>query len=157
MFEALFIDRDTIARYRRAPLLEERLSYLKHCAREGARPLTLRTVAAAQIALIHLLDLREGERVSLLRIEAAADRRSSRPAQPTARRNFVSRAVRWLRFAGLLDEPCRVRPRHAQVAEVAVFREWMRNEPSRRSTIAAIRSTTSSTGSASGTLPWMRS
>ncbi|WP_419936971.1 tyrosine-type recombinase/integrase [Candidatus Palauibacter sp.] len=128
MFEALFIDRDTIARYRRAPLLEERLSYLKHCAREGARPLTLRTVAAAQIALIHLLDLREGERVSLPRIEAAADRRSSRPAQPTARRNFVSRAVRWLRFAGLLDEPCGVRPRHAQVAEVAVFREWMRNE-----------------------------
>ena len=109
-------------------MLEERLSYLRHCAQEGARPLTLRTIAAAQITLIRLLDLRAGERVSVPRIEAAADRRSSRPAQPRVRRIFVSRAVRWLRFAGLLDEPCRVRQRHAHVAEVTVFREWMRKE-----------------------------
>ena len=128
MFEALFIDRDTVARYRRAPLLEERLSYLSHCAEEGARPLTLRTTAAAQVSLIRLLDLRQGERVSLPRIEAAANRRSSSPAQPSARRNFVSRSVRWLRFVGLLDEPRGIRQRHAQDAEVAVFREWMRNE-----------------------------
>ena len=128
MFEALFIDRGTIARYRCEPLLEERLSYLRHCAQEGARPLTLRTIAATQITLIRLLDLRAGERVSVPRIEAAADRRSSQPAQPSVRRIFVSRAVRWLRFAGLLDEPCRGRQRHAHVAEVTVFREWMRKE-----------------------------
>ena len=127
MFEALFIDCGTIAR-RCEPLLEERLSYLRHCAQEGARPLTLRTIAAAQITLIRLLDLRASERVSVPRIEAAADRRSSRPAQPKVRRIFVSRAVRWLRFADLLDEPCRVRQRHSHVAEVTVFREWMRNE-----------------------------
>ena len=105
MFEDLFIDRGTIAHYRCEPLLEERLSYLRHCAQEGARPLTLRTIAATQITLIRLLDLRAGERVSVPRIEAAADRRSSQPAQPSVRRIFVSRAVRWLRFAGLLDEP----------------------------------------------------
>ena len=128
MFEALFIDCGTIARYRCEPLLEERLSYLRHCAQEGARPLTLRTIAAAQITLIRLLDLRASERVSVPRIEAAADRRSSRPAQPKVRRIFVSRAVRWLRFADLLDEPCRVRQRHSHVAEVTVFREWMRKE-----------------------------
>ncbi len=128
MFEALFIDRDTIARYRCEPLLEERLSYLRHCAQQGTRPLTLRTIAAAQVTLIRLLDLSEGERVSVPRIEAAANRRSSPPAQPRAHRSFVSRAVRWLRFAGLLDEPCRVRQRHAQVSEVAVFKEWMRKE-----------------------------
>ena len=128
MFEALFIDRGTIARYRCEPLLEERLSYLRHCAQEGARPRTLRTIAAAQITLIRLLDLRAGERVSVPRIEAAADRRPCRSARPGVRRIFVSRAVRWLRFAGLLDEPCRVRQRHAHVAEVTVFREWMRKE-----------------------------
>ena len=128
MFESLFIDRSTIARYRCEPLLEERLSYLRHCEQEGARPLTLRTIAAAQITLIRLLDLRAGERVSVPRIEAAADRRPCRPARPKVRRIFVSRAVRWLRFAGLLDEPCRVRQRHAHVAEVMVFREWMRKE-----------------------------
>ena len=52
MFEDLFIDRDAIARYRAAPLLRERLSYLRHCAREGARPLTLRRIAATQLTLI---------------------------------------------------------------------------------------------------------
>lgn len=128
MFEDLFIDRGTIAHYRCEPLLEERLSYLRHCAQEGARPHTLRTIAAAQITLIRLLDLRTGERVSVPRIEAAADRRSSRSAQPKVRRIFVSRAVRWLRFVDLLDEPCRVRQRHAHVAEATVFREWMRKE-----------------------------
>ncbi len=128
MFEALFIDRGTIGRYRCEPLLEERLSYLRHCAQEGARPLTLRTIAAAQITLIRLLDLRAGERVSLPRIEAATDRRPCRSARPGVRRIFVSRAVRWLRFAGLLDEPCRVRQRHAHVAEATIFKEWMRKE-----------------------------
>ena len=128
MFEALFIDRDTIARYRCEPLLEERLSYLRHCAQQGTRPLTLRTIAAAQVTLIRLLDLSARERVSVPRIEAAANRRSSPPAQPRAHRSFVSRAVRWLRFAGLLEEPCRVWQRHAQVSEVAVFKEWMRKE-----------------------------
>ena len=72
MFEDLFIDRDAIAGYRAAPLLRERLSYLRHCAREGARPLTLRRIAATQLTLIRFLDLREGERVSVPRVEAAA-------------------------------------------------------------------------------------
>ena len=89
MFEALFIDRGTIARYRCEPLLEERLSSLRYCAQEGARPLTRRMIAAAQITLIRLLDLRAGERVSVPRIEAPADRRSSRPAQPRVRRIFI--------------------------------------------------------------------
>ena len=48
MFEDLFIDPRTIARYRSTPLLAERLSYLEHCAREGARHRTLREVAAHQ-------------------------------------------------------------------------------------------------------------
>ena len=38
MFEDVFIDRDTIARNRSAPLLEERLSYLKHCAHDLPAP-----------------------------------------------------------------------------------------------------------------------
>ena len=88
MFETLFIDRGTIARNRCEPLLEERLSYLRHCAQEGARPRTLRTIAAAQITLIRLLDLRAGERVSVPRIEAAADRRSSRPVRPGVHRDL---------------------------------------------------------------------
>ena len=92
MFEDLFIDPGTIARYRSTPLLAERLSYLEHCAREGARRRTLREVAAHQTRLVHLLDLREAALVSMRRIEAVAmhrsrpdGRRSHRAARPGAR------------------------------------------------------------------------
>ena len=41
MFEDLFVDPRTTANLWSAPLLEERLSYLRHCAQSGARPSTL--------------------------------------------------------------------------------------------------------------------
>ena len=133
MFEDLFIDPRTIARYRSTPLLAERLSYLEHCAREGARHRTLREVAAHQTRLVHLLDLREAARVSMRRIEAVAmhrsrpdGRRSHRAARPGARQRFVGHALRWLRFAGLLEEPCETR--HAHAGEVEGFAAWMRKE-----------------------------
>ena len=126
MFEGLFIVRGAIARYRGAPLLRERLSYLRHCSREGARPLTLRRIAATQLTLVRFLDLRGGERVSVPRVEATADHRSSRSAQPMERQAFVSRAVRWLRFADLL------RSSGSGCAESA-------DGPSRRSAAAAAR------------------
>ena len=59
MFEDLFVDPRTIANLWSAPLLEERLRYLRHCAQSGARPSTLRRIAAAQTSLVRLLDLRE--------------------------------------------------------------------------------------------------
>ena len=133
MFEDLFVKRGTIARYRAAPLLHERLSYLRHCAQAGARRSTLRSSAAHRTNLIRLLDFREGDRVSVSRIESAA-RRRSRPggrrcgqvAKPEACRRFVGHAVRWLRFVNLLDEP--VRAQHPHAGEVAAFEGWMRHE-----------------------------
>ena len=133
MFEDLFTKPSAIASYRAAPLLEERLSYLSHCAQAGARPATLRAIAAHQTNLIHLLDFREGDRVSVARIESAArrwsrpgGRRCSQVAKPEARRRFVGHAVRWLRFLNLLEEPGRAQHPHAD--EVAAFEEWMRHE-----------------------------
>ena len=130
MFEDLFIDRGTVASHWTAPLLEERLSYLRHCAETGARPRTLRTIAAHQTRLVRLLDLREADRVSLPRIAVAAQRWSRpggrRRARAVARQRFVGHAVRWLRFVGLLEEPCKVR--HANTGKVAVFEMWMRKE-----------------------------
>ena len=55
MFEDLFVDRGTVARYSSAPLLNERLSYLTHCAQVGLRPATLRSIAAYQTRLVRLL------------------------------------------------------------------------------------------------------
>ena len=133
MFEDLFTKPSAIASYRAAPLLEERLSYLSHCAQAGARPATLRAIAAHQTNLIHLLDFREGDRVSVARIESAVQRwsrpggrRCSQVAKPEARRRFVGHAVRWLRFLNLLEEPGRAQHPHAD--EVAAFEEWMRHE-----------------------------
>ena len=57
VFEDLFIHRGTIANYRAAPLLDERLSYLRHCAEAGSRPSTLRRIAVHQTSLVHFLDL----------------------------------------------------------------------------------------------------
>ena len=133
MFEELFTNRNTIEKYRATPLLEERLCYLAHCARTGSRPGTLRRIAVHQVHLVRLLDLREGDRTNVSRIEAAAGRWSEpggrlsrRPAHPEARRRFIGHAVRWLRFAGLLEEP-RAK-RHAHAGEVAAFAAWMRKE-----------------------------
>ena len=133
MFEGLFVNGRAVDRHLGAPLLEERLGYLAHCAAAGARQSTLRTIAAHQASLVRLLDLRKGDRVGIAQVKDAAGhwsrpggRHSSRPAQPEVRRRFIGHAVRWLRFAGMLEEPRA--PRHAHVGEVEAFEAWMRNE-----------------------------
>ena len=64
MFETLFTRPGIVGRYRAAPLLDERLGYLEHCALVGAPRQTLRLIAAHLVILVCLLDLHEGERVS---------------------------------------------------------------------------------------------
>ena len=131
MFEELVTHPSTITRYGTAPLAEDRLRYLAHCAERGASRQTLRSIAVNQLTLVRLLDLREGERVSRSRIEVAAREWSlpgvhwhGRPASPCATTAFVGRAVRWLRFLERLDEPRKVR--HPHVEEVAGYAAWMR-------------------------------
>ena len=134
MFENLFTRPCIVGRYCAAPLLDERLRYLAHCAQEGFRRQMLRKIAAHQVSLVRLLDLQQGEHVSPTRIEAAAaewslpgGRGSRRPATQDVRQRFIGHAVRWLRFAGMFeDSPCP--PRHAHVGEVAAFASWMRTE-----------------------------
>ena len=134
MFEKLFTDGRTIERYRSAPLLDQRLCWLEHCAETGARQSTLCTIAGHQLHLVRLLDLRAGDRIGIKDIEAAAEqwilhgrRLPRRPAGLDAHHRFVGRAVRWLRFADMFEEvPCR--PRHSHTGEVAIFAGWMRSE-----------------------------
>ena len=133
MFEDLFVDEGAIARHRAAPLLDQRLSYLRHCAEAGARSCTLRKIAACQTNLIHFLDLHESDQVTIAQVEAAAGQwslpgghHSRQPASPEASRRFLGHAVRWLRFIDMLEEPDVTR--HAHVGEVAIFEGWMREE-----------------------------
>ena len=133
MFDDLFTRPGIIGRYLATPLYGERLSYLTHCAQGGARRTTLRKIAADQVNLVHLLNLREGERVSVTRIEAATvqwslpgGRRCRRPAEPEQCQRFFGHAVRWLRFVDMLEEPNGAQ--HSHAGEVVVFTAWMRNE-----------------------------
>ena len=105
MFEDLFVDPRTTANLWSAPLLEERLSYLRHCTQSGARPSTLRRIAAVQTSLVRLLDLREAERVGMPRIESVARQWAQRGG---------SRIARPLRAAG--DTSGLRRPRAAVAA-----------------------------------------
>ena len=109
MFEELFTKPYHIEKYRTAPLAELRERYLRHLAEAGASRLTLRRIALDQVRLLQLLDLRDGEMVTVAQIEAAApewDRTRHhklghrlRTSQISTKR-ALSRATRWLRFLG---------------------------------------------------------
>ena len=136
MFEQLFLTASTVERYRTAPLAGERLRYLTHWLRLGAKRTTLRKIACNQVAIVRLLDLRAGSgTVDLEQVEAAAAqwalprliRRSGKQAKPAAVAEFVTRAVRWLRFLNRL-RPAPMVARHQHVAKVTAFADWMRRE-----------------------------
>lgn len=136
MFEELFTHPFSIRRYRSAPLVEDRLTYLRHLKDLGSKQSTLRRMALTQIHLVRLLELETGERVKLPQVEAAADewsrpgrnryirrRRAAAPSHST--RRFLGRAIGWLRFLGRLEESP-AGPRHPHAAEVADYEAWMR-------------------------------
>jgi hypothetical protein len=50
MFEFLFAQSSAIARYRSAPLLEERIRYLAHCKQVGIKLETLRKIGLAPVS-----------------------------------------------------------------------------------------------------------
>ena len=133
MFEHLFTRPSTIRRYQTAPLADDRLRYLIHCAQAGVERGMLCRIAVSQLHLVRLLDLKAGKGGSMSRVEAAARawsrprvRRYGRPASHKATVEFVGRSVRWLRFLGWLEEHKNVR--HPHSAEVAAYAAWMRGE-----------------------------
>lgn len=133
MFENLFERSHTIEKYRSAPLYEDRLRYLVHVADGGAAPRTLYGIAYFQLNLVRLLDLREGERVTLPRLAAVADAQfdrkgysGGRGTRSRASSEFLGHALRWLRFLDRVEEPAV--SRHPYAAEIEAFTVWMRDE-----------------------------
>ena len=128
----LFKRADTVQRHLAAPLARSRLAYLGHRAEQGAKPSTLRGIAALQVNLVRYLELGEDGKVASAEVEAAAQRWVSQdPARRGGdaegiRQRFVSQATCWLRFAGRLQVPAA--PSHPHATEVAVFVEHMRRE-----------------------------
>lgn len=132
MFEQIFFPR-TAAKYRAAPLADERERYLAYLGETAVARPTLRKCANDQLNLVRLLNLENAERVSIEQIEAATatwarprGRRCIRAATRKARKRFVSQATGWLRFIGRLEEA--VKQSHPHRAEVATFEHWLRDE-----------------------------
>ena len=135
MFEELFTNPDAIERYRVAPLVEPRERYLRHLAGFGTRGLTLRQIALDQVRLLQLLDLREGEKVTVAQIEAVAPEWNHArhyklgrrpPASRKSTKYALNRVARWLRYLGWIDEP--EEDPHPYSVELGAFEEWMRAE-----------------------------
>ena len=117
MFEKLFERPHTIEKYRSAALYEDRLRYLVHVADGGATPGTLYKIANHQLNLVRLLDLREGETVTLPQLTTVIDARFDRAGRTGDQRTrsrssseILGYALRWLRFLGRVEEPAV--PRH---------------------------------------------
>jgi site-specific recombinase XerD len=132
VFDDIFFTH-TAERYRAAPLVKQRERYLVHLKATGARRSTLRKCANDQLSLVRLLDLKDGDRLSQSRIEAAAvlwaqpsGRRCDQAASRKTHDRFVSHSVRWLGFLGWLDKGGG--GRHPHDAEVSAFERWMREE-----------------------------
>ncbi len=126
MFEVLYKDPATIARYRRAPLLEERERYLRAVIASGVVTEVVRRAARAQLLLIKLLNLPDVDiPVHLATVETAV-REWCRSVPEVSAASYRRHGFRWLRFLGWLDEPARIAHPHAR--EVEAFAAWMRDD-----------------------------
>ena len=131
-FEQLFKGPDAVKRHLAAPLAPSRLAYLRYRAEQGARPSTLRGIAAAQLNAIRYLDLPREGKLTPSEIEDAAERWMAQDharrggTAPSIRTTFIAQVKGWLRFAGCLQDPSP--PPRQYSAEVAMFTDYMRRE-----------------------------
>ena len=126
MFETLYKDPATIARYRRAPLAEERERYLNAVAAWGAVGDIVRRVARSQLVLIELLNLPDADVPVDLETVDTAVQAWCRNVPEVSAADFRRYALRWLRFLGWLEEP--VRDAHPHAGEVESYTAWMRDD-----------------------------
>ena len=131
MFSQLFNCPLTVARHRSAPLLDQRLRFLRHCAANGSPRSTLRRIARELLAISSQLDLQTDALIRVEDIEVAAHQWAYR--QPShfklgnaelTRIHFLLAAKKWLGFLGRLC-PASSTPYACLVEEFATY---MRSE-----------------------------
>ena len=126
MFETLYKDPATIAKYRLAPLLEERERYLCDVIASGVVGDIARRIARTQLALMDLLNLPDADvPVRLATVETAVQEWCRNVPEVSAA-DFRRYAFRWLRFLGWLEEP--VQDVHPHAQRVEAFAAWMRDD-----------------------------
>lgn len=129
MFEELFKIPWAVERHRSAPLLDERLRFLKKRAAEKLARATLRMTAQYLLVVTDSLRLasRSGEVIGEAEIEDAAVRWSKRKETRNrrSRHTFVGHATRWLQFLAIWKP---APPKHQFVEQLAAYSEAMRDE-----------------------------
>lgn len=112
MFHQIFKYPGIAARHLAAPLVEQRLNYLKYRASLGAATTTLRIEAGYLLAIVDCLELGLAGNVSSAEIEAAAERWITRPGSfhrakdfSAGKRLFLTTARHWLAFLGRWQPP----------------------------------------------------
>jgi site-specific recombinase XerD len=133
MFHQIFKRSHAIQRHLAAPLLNDRLRYLAHCAEQGTAQTTLRRIAHYQQIVIRYLRLKTSRTVTLHEIETAAARWGHHQARHAPRKNvsskrskarFINDATHWLRFLGHL----KILATPPIAPQVMAFADYMRNE-----------------------------
>ena len=120
-------------RHRDAPLLEERLAFLKYLQERGTSRAALRNVSGQMLHVIHLLKLETLRDVSVEEVKEAARRWGEQQRANAKARTYVRTqsyfeyvAKKWLHFAGRLKSPPRPRPWFTDHLED--FARWMTEE-----------------------------
>lgn len=126
MFEQLYKDPATIAKYQRAPLLQDRERYLRSVIASGTVGDIVRRVARTQLVLMDLLNLPDADLPIRLATVERAVQGWCRNVPAVSAANFRRHGLRWLRFLGWLKEP--LRNAHPHARQVAAFAAWMRND-----------------------------
>jgi site-specific recombinase XerD len=113
MFDQLFKRRHARQRHLTSPLLQQRLDYLQHCARQGYSPHTLQGLASDLLLIQKLLGLGEssgkldpGEvRAAIQRWADRKPRHFNRKNGCRGRENLTQQAIHWLRYLDRLQSP----------------------------------------------------
>jgi len=118
MFDQLYTCPAILARHRSGPLLEERLAYLMHLAKEEHAQSTVREAASDLLLIVKMLGLANRPRKAMTRDEV-----KRQVAKPRRLRNL---AVRWLKFIGRLEE--RPVPISPYAKKIKAFADHMEHE-----------------------------
>lgn len=116
MFDQLFDRPSTVVRYRRGPMLEERLAFLTHLVNQGYRHRGVRDHARDLLAIAHTLGLASRSRKTLT-VAQAECKMACKP-------RLLSLAIRWLDFMGRLQRrPAPLTPWEKKIKAFAAYLE----------------------------------
>src|SRR5215510_9824089 len=133
MFNQLFKCSRAIEHHTVAPLREQRLRYLTHCAEQGTARGTLRAIAQYLLVIIEQMNLPAEGEIRIEKIKTAAHQWASRQPQHhktkearDSRVRFIRIATQWARFLGRLHIPAIPPSPYAHL--VAEFAGYMKRE-----------------------------